>query len=401
LARIKIINDPVYGFISIPYGIILDLIDHPYFQRLRRISQLGLSSYIYPGATHTRFHHALGAYHLMTKALSTLDAKGVLLSQEEKEAASIAILLHDLGHGPFSHVLESALIPVEHEELTLLLMEELNNEFAGKLSLAITIFKNEYHKKYLYQLVSSQLDMDRLDYLTRDSFYTGVSEGIIGYDRIIQMMNVYDNQLVIEEKALFSIEKFLTARKIMYWQVYMHKASLSSEIMLTALLKAIKSNFSEIPISSGINYFLRNQNNINNKKITYEILSHFVKLDDTDVWTLVKSVITSPNNFVSYLAKGLIDRQLLKVEIKNVQTDGDVIDKMRLQCVNLLGFTQDEAKLIIKGGTLEMSTYNQSFDEIFVNSREKALIPLSEVLDLHHFSQNRLRYFISKPKELS
>ena len=280
-------------------------------------------------------------------------------------------------------------------------MEELNNEFAGKLSLAITIFKNEYHKKYLYQLVSSQLDMDRLDYLTRDSFYTGVSEGIIGYDRIIQMMNVYDNQLVIEEKALFSIEKFLTARKIMYWQVYMHKASLSSEIMLTALLKAIKSNFSEIPISSGINYFLRNQNNINNKKITYEILSHFVKLDDTDVWTLVKSVITSPNNFVSYLAKGLIDRQLLKVEIKNVQTDGDVIDKMRLQCVNLLGFTQDEAKLIIKGGTLEMSTYNQSFDEIFVNSREKALIPLSEVLDLHHFSQNRLRYFISKPKELS
>lgn len=401
MARIKIINDPVYGFISIPYGIILDLIDHPYFQRLRRISQLGLSSYIYPGATHTRFHHALGAYHLMTKALSTLDAKGVLLSQEEKEAASIAILLHDLGHGPFSHVLESALIPVEHEELTLLLMEELNNEFAGKLSLAITIFKNEYHKKYLYQLVSSQLDMDRLDYLTRDSFYTGVSEGIIGYDRIIQMMNVYDNQLVIEEKALFSIEKFLTARKIMYWQVYMHKASLSSEIMLTALLKAIKSNFSEIPISSGINYFLRNQNNINNKKITYEILSHFVKLDDTDVWTLVKSVITSPNNFVSYLAKGLIDRQLLKVEIKNVQTDGDVIDKMRLQCVNLLGFTQDEAKLIIKGGTLEMSTYNQSFDEIFVNSREKALIPLSEVLDLHHFSQNRLRYFISKPKELS
>ncbi|MBK7225194.1 MAG: HD domain-containing protein [Saprospiraceae bacterium] len=401
MARIKIINDPVYGFISIPYGIILDLIDHPYFQRLRRISQLGLSSYIYPGATHTRFHHALGAYHLMTKALSTLEAKGVLLSQEEKEAASIAILLHDLGHGPFSHVLESALIPVEHEELTLLLMEELNNEFAGKLSLAITIFKNEYHKKYLYQLVSSQLDMDRLDYLTRDSFYTGVSEGIIGYDRIIQMMNVYDNQLVIEEKALFSIEKFLTARKIMYWQVYMHKASLSSEIMLTALLKAIKSNFSEIPISSGINYFLRNQNNINNKKITYEILSHFVKLDDTDVWTLVKSVITSPNNFVSYLAKGLIDRQLLKVEIKNVQTDGDVIDKMRLQCVNLLGFTQDEAKLIIKGGTLEMSTYNQSFDEIFVNSREKALIPLSEVLDLHHFSQNRLRYFISKPKELS
>ncbi|MGB3131471.1 MAG: HD domain-containing protein, partial [Saprospiraceae bacterium] len=223
MARIKIINDPVYGFISVPYGILLELIDHPYFQRLRRISQLGLSSIIYPGATHTRFHHALGAYHLMTKALQTLEMKGVELSSEEKEGACIAILLHDLGHGPFSHVLENILIPVEHERLTLLLMEDLNKQFGGKLNLAISIFKNEYPKKFLFQLVSSQLDMDRMDYLTRDSFYTGVSEGIIGYDRIIQMMNVVENQLVIEEKALFSIEKFLTARKIMYWQVYMHK----------------------------------------------------------------------------------------------------------------------------------------------------------------------------------
>ncbi|MBK8735643.1 MAG: HD domain-containing protein [Saprospiraceae bacterium] len=203
MARIKIINDPVYGFISVPYGILLELIDHPYFQRLRRISQLGLSSIIYPGATHTRFHHALGAYHLMTKALQTLEMKGVELSSEEKEGACIAILLHDLGHGPFSHVLENILIPVEHERLTLLLMEDLNKQFGGKLNLAISIFKNEYPKKFLFQLVSSQLDMDRMDYLTRDSFYTGVSEGIIGYDRIIQMMNVIENQLVIEEKHYF------------------------------------------------------------------------------------------------------------------------------------------------------------------------------------------------------
>jgi HD superfamily phosphohydrolase len=401
LARIKIINDPVYGFISVPYGILLELIDHPYFQRLRRISQLGLSSIIYPGATHTRFHHALGAYHLMTKALQTLEMKGVDLSPEEKEAASIAILLHDLGHGPFSHVLENILIPVEHERLTLLLMEDLNKQFGGKLNLAISIFKNEYPKKFLFQLVSSQLDMDRMDYLTRDSFYTGVSEGIIGYDRIIQMMNVVENQLVIEEKALFSIEKFLTARKIMYWQVYMHKGSISAEIMLTALLSKIKENLVTNHLSEGMSYFILNQESINNVNITDEILLNFVKLDDTDIWTLVKSVITSHDIFMSYLAKGLLERQLLKVEIKNFLPEGDEIDNIRLKCVNLLGFSQNEANLIIRGGTLEMSTYNQSFDEIFVNSREKALIPLSEVLDLHHFSQNRLRYFISKPKELS
>jgi HD superfamily phosphohydrolase len=401
LARIKIINDPVYGFISVPYGILLELIDHPYFQRLRRISQLGLSSIIYPGATHTRFHHALGAYHLMTKALQTLEMKGVDLSPEEKEAACIAILLHDLGHGPFSHVLENILIPVEHERLTLLLMEDLNKQFGGKLNLAISIFKNEYPKKFLFQLVSSQLDMDRMDYLTRDSFYTGVSEGIIGYDRIIQMMNVVENQLVIEEKALFSIEKFLTARKIMYWQVYMHKASISAEIMLTALLSKIKENLVTNHLSEGMSYFILNQESINNVNITDEILLNFVKLDDTDIWTLVKIVITSRDIFMSYLAKGLLERQLLKVEIKNFLPEGDEIDNIRLKCVNLLGFSQNEANLIIRGGTLEMSTYNQSFDEIFVNSREKALIPLSEVLDLHHFSQNRLRYFISKPKELS
>lgn len=401
MARIKIINDPVYGFISVPYGILLELIDHPYFQRLRRISQLGLSSIIYPGATHTRFHHALGAYHLMTKALQTLEMKSVELSSEEKEGACIAILLHDLGHGPFSHVLENILIPVEHERLTLLLMEDLNKQFGGKLNLAISIFKNEYPKKFLFQLVSSQLDMDRMDYLTRDSFYTGVSEGIIGYDRIIQMMNVVENQLVIEEKALFSIEKFLTARKIMYWQVYMHKASISAEIMLTALLSKIKENLVTDHLSEGMSYFILNQESINKVNITDEILLNFVKLDDTDIWTLVKSVITSHDIFMSYLAKGLLERQLLKVEIKNFLPEGDEIDKIRLKCVNLLGFSQNEANLIIRGGTLEMSTYNQSFDEIFVNSREKALIPLSEVLDLHHFSQNRLRYFISKPKELS
>lgn len=400
MAKIKIINDPVYGFISIPDGILLELINHPYFQRLRRITQLGLSSYIYPGATHTRFHHALGAYHLMTKALQTLESKGVEISPQEKESACIAILLHDLGHGPFSHVLEHEILNTDHENLTLLMMESLNREFNGQLDIAIQIFKNIYPKKFLYQLVSSQLDMDRMDYLSRDSFYTGVSEGIIGYDRIIQMMNVAKNQLVIEEKALFSIEKFLTARKIMYWQVYMHKASISSEIMLTALLHYIKQKNLVPIISEGFNYFINNQNNIYNINNSDEILKYFIQLDDSDIWVLIKSLISSQDQFISYLANGLLKRKLLKVEIKNIPLESDKLTKYRLECVNQLGITEDEAKLIVKTGTLEMSTYTHSFDEIYVYSRELALIPLSEVLDLHHLAQNRLRYFISKPKEL-
>ncbi|MGB4818187.1 MAG: HD domain-containing protein, partial [Saprospiraceae bacterium] len=223
MSSIKIFNDPVYGFITVPRGIVLNLIEHPYFQRLQRIRQLGLSHYIYPGAVHSRFHHALGAYHLMTSTLHNLKLKGIPISTEEFQAAQIAILLHDIGHGPFSHVLEHTIVSVPHEEMTLRMMEELNLEFDGALDLAIKLFKNEYPRPFLQQLISSQLDMDRLDYLNRDSFFTGVAEGVIGYDRLILMMDVVDNQLVIEEKAIYSIEKFLTSRKIMYLQVYMHK----------------------------------------------------------------------------------------------------------------------------------------------------------------------------------
>jgi HD superfamily phosphohydrolase len=224
----KIINDPVYGFISIPYDIIYDLLEHPYFQRLRRIKQLGLTHYVYPGALHTRFHHALGAMHLMQKAIRALQYKGVEITPEEAKAATIAILLHDIGHGPFSHALEHSIVHVHHEDLSILFMEQLNEEFDGALDVAIAIFKNEYPKKYLHQLVSSQLDMDRMDYLNRDSFFTGVSEGVIGYDRIIKMLNVYNGEIVVEYKGIYSIEKFLIARRIMYWQVYLHKTVVSA-----------------------------------------------------------------------------------------------------------------------------------------------------------------------------
>jgi len=229
MASTKIFNDPVYGFVSIPYGIIFELVEHPYFQRLRRIKQLGLTHYVYPGALHTRFHHALGALHLMTQAVEVLRSKKVDISEEEAEAVMIAILLHDIGHGPFSHTLESTLINVHHENISTLFMEQLNEEFNGKLDLTIQIFEDQYEKKFLHQLVSGQLDMDRMDYLNRDSFFTGVHEGVIGYDRIIKMLNVVDGELVVEEKGIYSIEKFLIARRLMYWQVYLHKTVLSAE----------------------------------------------------------------------------------------------------------------------------------------------------------------------------
>ena len=237
MSKKKIFNDPVYGFVSFPTELLYDLIDHKYFQRLRRITQLGLTHYVYPGALHTRFHHALGALHLMTEAVQTLREKGVVISDEEYEAVCVAILLHDIGHGPYSHALEHSFIDIHHEELSILFMQKLNEEFDGRLSLAMSIFEGSYKKGFLHELVSSQLDMDRLDYLIRDSYFTGVAEGVIGYDRIIKMLDVVDNQLVIEEKGIYSVEKFLVSRRVMYWQVYLHKTVLSAEQMLIAVLK--------------------------------------------------------------------------------------------------------------------------------------------------------------------
>lgn len=277
----KIINDPVYGFISIPSDIVFDVIQHPIFQRLRRIQQLGLSSLVYPGATHTRFHHSLGAMHLMTKALDVLVKKQIILTDEEIEATILAILMHDLGHGPYSHALENKLVDgVAHESISIMLMRELEKVYGSSITLAIKIFEDKYSKKFLHQLVSGQLDMDRMDYLNRDSFYTGVSEGVIGYDRIINMLNVANDNIVVEEKGIYSIEKFLVARRLMYWQVYLHKTVVCAEIILRNAFDYIRNNAIKLNFDSSLNLFIEN----NFDKInTSEWLNQFCRLDDTDI----------------------------------------------------------------------------------------------------------------------
>ena len=282
----KIFNDPVYGFISIPYDIVFDVIEHPYFQRLRRIQQLGLSSLVYPGATHSRFHHSLGAMHLMYRSLEVLKSKGQEITEDESKAAVLAILMHDLGHGPFSHALEGVLVEnLHHEHISMLLMRNLQKEFGKPIEMAIQIFTNQYPKRFLYQLVSGQLDMDRLDYLNRDSFYSGVSEGVVGYDRIINMLDVHDDNIVVEEKGIYSIEKFIVARRLMYWQVYLHKTSLVADLMLkNAVLRAkevYKGNKKQLEISANLNFFLSNTLSLNDFD---EHLTKFAALDDYNIF---------------------------------------------------------------------------------------------------------------------
>ena len=317
----KVFNDPVYGFIRIPYDLIFDIIEHPYFQRLRRIKQLGLTDYVYPGANHTRFHHALGAFHLMQKALFTLKQKGIEISEEEEKAALIAILLHDIGHAPFSHTLEHDILNnVAHENVSLLFMQKLNTHFKGKLDLAIKIFKNQYNRKFFYQLISGQVDVDRLDYLARDSFFTGVSEGVVNYDRIIDMMDVKNDELVIEKKGIYSIEKFLISRRIMYWQVYLHKTVICAEEMLIQILKRAKElvrNNIEISVSEPLKYFLENDISKANFEKEDLPLKNYALLDDTDIFAAVKSWITHSDRVLSFLCKSLIERKLFKIKMQN------------------------------------------------------------------------------------
>ena len=313
--KLKIFNDPIYGFITIPNTLIYDLIQHPYFQRLRRISQMGLSYLVYPGAHHTRFHHALGCMHIMQKAVQTLRFKGILISDEEENALYIAILLHDIGHGPFSHAMEHSIVEdIHHEEISLLFMNALNIEFEGKLSLAIQIFKGEYHRKFMLQLISSQLDMDRMDYLKRDSFYSGVAEGNINSDRLIQMMNVQDDVLVIEEKGIFSVEKFLVARRLMYWQAYLHKTSVVAELTLTKILKRAKELSQkgiQLPCSEPLSYFLNHK--ISNSDFDENALKTFALLDDFDVMGAIKAWQFNDDFVLSSLSKMIINRDLLKI----------------------------------------------------------------------------------------
>lgn len=392
MAQVKIFNDPVYGFITVPAGILLELIEHPYFQRLQRIKQLGLSHYVYPGAVHSRFHHALGAYHLMTMALNHLRLKGVQIEEDEYRAAQIAILLHDIGHGPFSHVLEHTILPVMHEQITALLMEELNKSTGGQLSLAIQIFNNQYERPFFHQLISSQLDTDRLDYLTRDSFFTGVAEGVIGYDRLILMMDVVDHQLILEEKSLYSIEKFLTSRKIMYLQVYMHKTALAAEFMLNLFLQRLKSQESFEGLSSSLFYFLKRSHE--RDWVPDEFLPHYVMIDDVDIWSLLKENRNSKDSVLSHLASGLTDRRLFKIQIKDhpfelmpddKQVSGNIPEELFQMCSNQIY-------------NFEISPYQLDEPEIMVKSKSMELKAFSQYKDMQHLTQKLERYYRILPR---
>jgi len=393
----KIINDPVHGFITIPDELVYDLIQHPFFQRLRRIKQLGLSHLVYPGANHTRFHHALGAMHLMRKAVNVLQKKGVSITEEEKQAVTIAILLHDIGHGPFSHTLEHSLLKsVNHEEMSLLFMKKLNQEHDGKLQLAIDIFTNNYHKSFLHELVSSQLDMDRLDYLQRDSFFTGVSEGVVGSERIITMLNVVDDQLVVEEKGIYSIENFISARRIMYWQVYMHKTVVSSEHMLIKILRRAKEMFQageKLFASPFLRTFLEQEVTIRDFDSNSELLKHFALIDDNDLISAIKTWQYSEDAILAKLCTDIVSRKLFKTEIAKVPFKEDYILSKQLDIQKRLGFSDEESIYFFQSQKLVNSAYNDEEKPILILSKS------GQIQDLALASDNLNISALSTPVE--
>ncbi len=405
--RVKIFNDPVYGFISVPNpSIILDVIDHPYFQRLRRITQTALTHYVYPGAHHTRFHHALGAYHLMTQAVEVLRQKGIDITNEECEGVLLAILLHDIGHGPFSHALEHTIIDIHHEDLSLLFMQALNEEFKGKLSVAISIFKDEYPKNFLHQLVSGQLDMDRMDYLNRDSFYTGVSEGVIGYDRIIKMLNVHEGELVVEEKGIYSIEKFLISRRLMYWQVYLHKTVLSAEQMLMRVLKRAKELITEGVTLEAFGYlqFFLNQPFTNDKKNNSEInekelIENFAMLDDFDIIASLKLWTTHPDFILSHLSISILNRKLFKLELQNMPFERDIVEKIR-QNVELKIPKGTNVDYLVFTGVESNQTYNKTKDEIKIMFKNGTVRSITESMDYELNSKIIKKHYLCYPKNM-
>lgn len=397
----KIINDPVYGFISLPYDIIFDLIEHPYYQRLRRIKQLGMSHLVYPGALHTRFHHALGATHLMTKAIQSLRRKGHEITDEEETAVLIAILLHDIGHGPFSHTLEHDIVKnINHEELSLLFMKRLSEKFDGKLDLAIDIFEDKYHKYFLHQLVSSQLDMDRMDYLNRDSFYTGVSEGVIGSDRIIEMLEVKDNQLVVEEKGVYSIEKFLVARRLMYWQVYMHKTVVASEVMLTIILRRAKElikNGTDLFASPAFKLFLYNDFQIEEFHRDSSLLDSFSQLDDTDILGAIKVWQNCDDKVLSLLSKQLINRKLFKIEIGKEPFSAERIAFEKQTLKEHFELEDDQIGYFVHTDILTNNAYNEKRETINLLMKDGSVKDVSKAADnlnIHALSSPVEKYYL-------
>lgn len=403
--KLKIFNDPIYGFITIPNSLIYDLIQHPYFQRLRRISQMGLSYLVYPGAHHTRFHHALGCMHIMQKAVQTLRFKGVAISNEEENALYIAILLHDIGHGPFSHAMEHSIVEeVHHEEISLKFMNALNEEFEGKLDLAIQIFKGEYHRKFMLQLISSQLDMDRMDYLKRDSFYSGVAEGNINSDRLIQMMNVQDDVLVIEEKGIFSVEKFLVARRLMYWQAYLHKTSVVAEITLTKILKRAKEltqKGAHLECSKPLSFFLNNK--ITTDTFNLNELITFSQLDDYDVLGAIKSWQFHSDFVLSSLSKMIINRDLLKIIVLDEKVDAELLIQYKNKITSLYSLLDKEANYFVFKGKLKNQAYNKESEPISILKKDgeiENLVDSSDQLQVKALSKSVIKYYICFPKVL-
>ena len=382
----KIINDPVFGFINIPDDFIYDIIKHPYLQRLHRIKQLGLACLVYPGAQHTRFHHSIGAMHLMDEAIKQLRTKGAEITEQERLSALACILMHDIGHGPFSHLLEYTLVSnVHHEEISLMLMNRINEELGGKLDLCISIFKNEYKKKFLHDLVSGQLDVDRLDYLRRDSFFTGVTEGNIGSARIIKMLDIHDGRLVVESKGIYSIENFLMARRLMYWQVYLHKTAIAAEKMLTNTLqraKELANNGVELFTSPALHYFLYNQVNEQVFRQDGNALTHYANLDDNDIWCALKVWSSHPDKVLATLSTHLVNRHLFKIEIRTEPFAGEVQEKHLHRYMEKWNLTPHEAGYFISADEVSTNMYSEADDSIDILYKDGRIIDIAEASDM-------------------
>lgn len=402
--KLKIINDPIYGFISVHNELIFQIIEHPYVQRLRHISQMGLSYLVYPGAHHTRFHHALGAMFLMQRAVAVLRQKRVDISSDEEEALYLAILLHDIGHGPFSHGLEGVIVPkMSHEELSLAIMNRINKEFNGALDLAIEIFTGRHSRKFLKQLVSGQLDMDRLDFLRRDSFYTGVAEGSISAQRLIAMLHVVDDCLVVEEKGIHSVENFLVARRLMYWQVYLHKASLCAEHILMKIIKRareLRCSGMDIGIIGPLDYFLSSDQN---KELSEDLLDHFLKLDDIDILAALKQWMNHDDFVLRQLSRTIIKRRLFKIKIKEVAFSEEKLEEKRQKFAEKHNLSPNEASYFVFAGSISNLAYNQSKENIQLLRNDGSLIDVAQASDQLHIkalSEKVVKYFQCYPKTL-
>lgn len=411
--KLKIVNDPIYGFINMPSALIFDIVQHPFFQRLRRIKQLGLTSYVYPGATHSRFQHVLGATYLMKQALDVLKSKAVAISPEEEEATLIAILLHDIGHPPLSHSLEYIFIEnVSHEEISLFFMGELNKAFNGKLALGMEIFKGTYHKKFLHQLVSSQLDMDRLDYLRRDSFFTGVSEGVVGSDRIIKMLNTKGNELVVEEKGIYSVEKFLIARRLMYWQVYLHKTVVVAEqILIKVLLRAkmLHDAGKRLFLTPALAFFFKhkiNSSEILLKDINGQIpLNVYGQLDDTDIFVSIKQWQQHDDFILSFLSKRVINRDLFKIEVQENPFSKAKLKQIQKLSIEKYRFKPDDINFIVFSDSIKNNAYSEKKDKkiniLGKNGKLRDIAVASDVSNVAVLSQMVEKFFLCYPKEIA